>query len=135
MIEYRNRLDGVTPEHLRGFFVGWPAPPSPKKLLALLGNSVHRIVAMDTETGNIVGFIYAVGDGILAAYIPLVEVLPEYQHQGIGSELVRRILEELEEYYMVDLCCDEELIAFYMRFGMTPVAGMVRRNYSRQSGR
>jgi ribosomal protein S18 acetylase RimI-like enzyme len=135
MIEYRNSVDVLSQEQLHGFFVGWPNPPLPGTLLAILRNALHSTIAVDTDTGNVVGFIYAVGDGILSAYIPLLEVLPEYQHRGIGGELVQRLLEQLADYYMVDLCCDRELTAFYDRFGMTAVTGMVKRNYSRQSGR
>jgi len=134
MIEYSNLVETLTQKQFQGFFVGWSKPPTSEKLLELLVNSPHRIIALDAETGSVVGFVYAISDGVLSAYIPLIEVLPEYQHQGIGSELLRRILERLSNYYMVDLCCDEELAAFYRRFGMTQVAGMVRRNYSRQSG-
>jgi GNAT superfamily N-acetyltransferase len=68
-----------------------------------------------------------VGDGVLSAFVPLLEVLPAHQGQGIGTELVRRMLALLEDRYMVDLCCDDELVAFYERFGMIRVNGMVRR--------
>lgn len=134
MIEYRTSIDTVQPEQLHGFFVGWPNPPAPEKLLTILRNALHRIVAFDTSSNCVVGFVYAVGDGILSAYVPLLEVLPNYQHRGIGSELMRRILNDLQAYYMVDLCCNTELVEFYKQLGMIPVAGMVKRNYSRQSG-
>ena len=78
--------------------------------------------------------VNAVSDGVLAAYIPLLEVLPGYQDHGIGSELVRRMLETLSGLYMVDLLCDAELQPFYTRFGMRPATGMFVRNYSAQSG-
>ena len=48
-----------------------------------------------------VGFVTAISDGVLSAFIPLLEVLPEWQGPGIGTELVRRILAELEDFYMV----------------------------------
>ncbi len=88
------------------------------------------MLARDTKTKRIVGFVTAVGDGVLSAYLPLLEVLPEYQGRGIGTELVRHILQQLEGYYMVDLCCDEELVRFYERFGMLRLAGMALRNRS-----
>ena len=62
-----------------------------------------------------VGFITAISDGVLSAFIPLLEVLPA-PGPGIGSELVRRMLSELEDFYMVDLVCDPELEPFYRRF-------------------
>ncbi len=78
-------LEELTPAQLSGgFFDGWP----------------NVILAVDEESGNVIGFITAISDG----------VLPAYQGQGIGSELVRRMLEKL-------------------RLGMQPYTGMVYRNY------
>lgn len=134
MISYTASVTGITPEQLGGFFVGWPDPPSPEIHLRLLVNSHHVVLAVEEETGSVVGFITAVSDGVLAAYIPLLEVLPAYQGRGIGSELVRRLLEKLRGLYAIDLICDPELQPFYGRFGMKPYTGMVLRNYGRQSG-
>jgi GNAT superfamily N-acetyltransferase len=55
-------------------------------------------------------------------------VLPEYQGRGIGSELVRRLLERLGGLYMIDLCCDEDLVPFCERLGMVRAVGMAIRN-------
>jgi predicted N-acetyltransferase YhbS len=68
----------------------------------------------------VVGFITAISDGVLSAYIPLLEVLKPYQGQGIGGRLVQRMLDQLNGYYMIDLLCDPELESFYARFGMVP---------------
>jgi ribosomal protein S18 acetylase RimI-like enzyme len=119
---------------LQGFFVGWPNPPSPATHLRLLEGSQHVILARDETVGTVVGFITALSDGVLSAYIPHLEVLPPYQGQGIGSELVRQMLELLRQLYMVDLICDPELQPFYARLGLRPWTGMVVRNYDRQSG-
>jgi ribosomal protein S18 acetylase RimI-like enzyme len=72
---------------------------------------------------------------VLSAYIPFLEVLPEYQNQGIGKELVNRMLKELDEIYMVDLICDKDLQPFYEKVGMLKAAGMIVRNYEMQSGK
>lgn len=90
---------------------------------------------MDPSTNQVVGFITAISDGILSAYIPLLEVLPAYKNKGIGKELVQRMFDELREVYMIDLCCDEDLIPYYEKFGMMPATGMIKRNYAMQSGR
>ena len=111
-----------------GFFVDWPSAPSPERHLAVLRGSLHVVLARDADTGRVVGFVTAVGDGVLSAYLPLLEVLPEYQGRGIGMELVRRMLELLGSTYMVDLCCDEELVPFYERFGMRSSIAMGLRN-------
>lgn len=135
VITYTDSLDGITLDHLRGFFAGWPEAPAPETHLRLLRGSSHILLALDPAAGRVVGFITAVSDGVLAASIPLLEVLPEYQGQGIGSELVRRMLDTLRGLYMVDLVCDEGLKPFYERFGMMSYHAMIKRDYSRQSGR
>ena len=134
MICYVDSIESVTAENLCGFFVGWPNPPSPATHLEILRNSSLVVLAIDSETGDVVGFITAISDGVLSAYIPLLEVLPGYQKQGIGVELTRRMLEKLKGLYMVDLLCDEELQSFYAKLGMKRAQGMFLRNYECQGG-
>lgn len=131
---YKNSLEGITPEMLVGFFDGWPTPPSPETHLKLLKNSSKVVLAFDKETDRVVGFITAVSDGVLSAYIPFLEVLPEYKNRGIGKELVHRMMAELAEIYMIDLCCDDDLVPYYEKFGMIKANGMLFRNYEKQSG-
>jgi predicted N-acetyltransferase YhbS len=76
-----------------------------------------------------VGFITALSDGVNSSFIPLLEVLPEWQNCGIGSELLKRMLEKLENITNVDLTCDSDMQSFYERFKMTRSTGMVLRKY------
>ncbi|MCD8510521.1 MAG: GNAT family N-acetyltransferase [Bacillus sp. (in: Bacteria)] len=122
----------ITPSMLHGFFVGWPNPPSPEKHLVLLINSHKVVLAIDEN--KVVGFITAISDGVLAAYIPFLEVLPEYQNQGIGKELVKRMITELNGIYMIDLLCDKELQPYYEKVGLHKATGMLLRNYQSQGG-
>ncbi len=133
-IRYYNDVRGVNPDQLRGFFVGWPDPPSPATHLRLLLGSYRAVLAFDETTGQVVGFITAVSDGILSAYIPLLEVLPAYQGSGIGQTLVQMMLDQLRHLYMVDLTCDAGLKPYYERFGMTEGLAMLTRRYGCQSG-
>lgn len=135
MIEYLETTEDITSEMLTGFFEGWPNPPSPETHLEILQKSAFIVIALEIESNRVVGFINAISDGILAAYIPLLEVLPEFRKQGIGQELAKRMIDRLGNFYMVDLICDEKLKPFYERFEMQPVSGMVIRNFKRQSGK
>jgi ribosomal protein S18 acetylase RimI-like enzyme len=117
---------------LTGFFEGWPNPPSINVFKKLLNGSYKIVLAIDNN--KLVGFINAVSDGVLSAYIPLLEVLPEYRKQGTGKELVQRMQSELKHLYMVDLLCDKELIPFYESLGMTRATGTYIRNYDKQNG-
>lgn len=135
MIEYRNTLEEVNADNLKGFFVGWPNPPVEDKHYELLEKSAYIWIAIDSETGNVVGFINAVSDQVLSAYIPLLEVLPEYQRRGIGKQLVKNMIETLSDLYMVDLMCDENMMEFYDKFEMFRSQGMILRNYDMQNGR
>jgi GNAT superfamily N-acetyltransferase len=127
MIDYTESLVGIGPGHLRGFFVGWPHPPSPETHLRLLSGSDHVVLALDHESGQVIGFVTALTDGVLSGFIPLLEVLPAYQGQGIGQALMTRMLDRLSHLPNVDLLCDPDVMPFYERFGMRPVGGMMLR--------
>jgi predicted N-acetyltransferase YhbS len=127
MIDYTDSLVGIEPRHLEGFFVGWPHPPSPETHLRLLAGSDHIVLAINCETGQVVGFVTAITDGVLSGFIPLLEVLRTYQGQGIGLALMTRMLDGLRALPNVDLLCDPDVVPFYERFGMKPVRGMVLR--------
>ncbi|GGU23565.1 GNAT family N-acetyltransferase [Lentzea flava] len=126
MISYSTDVSALAEDDLGGFFVGWPAPPSRAQHLAVLRGSYRVVIARSDST--VVGFVNMISDGVLTAFIPWLEVLPEFQGQGVGTELVRRILAEAEQMYSVDLICDEELKPFYERLGMTAWTGMMLRN-------
>jgi ribosomal protein S18 acetylase RimI-like enzyme len=125
VIVYRDDAGGVGPAELEGFFVEWPQPPSPERHLEVLHGSDHVVLAVEEGSGRVVGFVTAVSDGVLSAFVPLLEVLPEYRGRGIGTELMRRLLGRLEGLYMVDLGCDEDLVPFYERLGLRRVGAAV----------
>lgn len=128
MVAYRADLDGLTADRLRGgFFEGWPNPPTPEGHLAHLRGCESIGLALDEATGDVVGFISVLGDGGTVAFISLLEVLPAWRGQGIGSELVRRVLARYRDHYAIDLVCDEDVVAFYERLGGLPGRAMLWR--------
>lgn len=121
---------GLTEADLVGFFAGWPRPPSPAARLAILA-AADEVVVARAASGGVVGFATAITDGRFAAYIPLVEVLPEHQGAGIGSRLVLALLDRLRAHYMIDLACDDDVVGFYERLGGRRGSAVVWRNYER----
>jgi GNAT superfamily N-acetyltransferase len=66
---------------------------------------------------------------VLSAFIPLLEVLPDYRGRGIAGRLMRDLLADLDDFYSVDIVCDDALIPFYEELTFERCAAMIRRNY------
>ena len=126
--------EGISAFQLEGFFEGWPNPPSTTTPLEILHRSFAVELAVTTDSEQVVGFINVLSDGLLSAYVPLLEVKGGYRGRGIGSQLVRRMLLRLGALYVIDIVCDPKLVPFYTSLGLRPGRAMCHRNYSAQSG-
>jgi ribosomal protein S18 acetylase RimI-like enzyme len=89
------------------------------------------VAALEGEM--VIGFVTAISDGVRAAFVTLLEVLPVHRGRGVGTELMRRLLDQLQQIDAVDLSCDPELQPFYMRLGMMPMTGMALRRRGPQT--
>lgn len=127
MIEYKTDMEGINPDALKGFFVGWRKPLPPEQHYLILKNSSYKVLAYDTEKSKIIGFINALSDEVNFAFIPMLEVLPEYQNRRVGSDLMEKMLDLLKHITCIDLTCDVEMQDFYERFGMLRSHGMIIR--------
>ncbi|WP_256840480.1 GNAT family N-acetyltransferase [Ornithinimicrobium faecis] len=119
--EYLTDNDRISPDMITGFFVGWPHPPTPEKLIETMAGSYRRVWAV--RDGKVVGYINAISDGVLNAFIPWLEVHPDHQGEGIGTELVQRMVALLDGMYAIDLCCDPELFPYYEKLGFITFGG------------
>jgi len=128
-IRYTDSVEGIDAGMLGGFFEAWKRPRTPEEHLAILKHSTRVVLASDDDTGQVVGFVNALSDGMQSAFVPLLEVLPEYRGLGIGTELMRRMLTRLTGVSAIDLTCDPSLQPFYARLGMAPSVGMILRKY------
>ena len=133
MIAYQSNLISINAAQLEVFFVGWPTPPSPTTHLRILEGSAYIVLALEGD--RVIGFVSAISDGVLSAYISLLEVLPNHQGRGVGRELVTRINLLLEGLYMIDVLCDDDVLAFYERLGFQAARGAMIRRYGHQSGK
>ena len=66
-----------------------------------------------------VGIIRAVGDGYSILFIQDILVHPDYQRRGIGTALMKALLDRYPHAYQIELVTDntEKTIAFYKSFG------------------
>ncbi|GAB1431589.1 hypothetical protein MASR2M29_02140 [Spirochaetota bacterium] len=133
MIEYIEALDGAENYTLKGFCVGWKKPLPTVQLRAVISNSTFKFLAVDANEKKVVGIITALSDQTNWAFLPYLEVLPEYQKQGIGKELMQRMLAHLSHINCIDLTCDPEMQPFYLKFGLLKSEGMVIRRYLSES--
>lgn len=133
-IVYSTEKADLTGLETTGFFEGWPNKPIYNVLRKSIENADYIVLAIDTEKRKLAGYITALSDDVLAAYIPFLEVEKGYQHKGIGHALVSKLLEQLSHLYMIDLVCDKEIAGFYKEAGFESWHAMIKRNYSNQCG-
>ena len=68
---------------------------------------------------KLLGIIRVVGDGYSIVHIQDILILPEYQRSGIGTALIKRILEMYKDVYQKSLLTDntEKTVQFYKSLG------------------
>ena len=81
--------------------------------------SFYHIAVYDEEF--LVGYIDCVSNGVTDGYIQDLMVHPNYQNNGIGTELMHRMIAYLKSksIYMISVVYDDSLLSFYKRFGFT----------------
>ncbi len=126
-IAYSAFLKDLRPEQVVGFHKDWALTVAPEKLISMWKGSEYVLLAMEED--RVIGYLAVIGDGQLFAFITSIEVLEDYRGQGIGTELLKRAFEHYQDRYALDLLCDESVVPFYEKLGMTRVVGMCRRNY------
>lgn len=71
------------------------------------------------KNNKLIGFIDVLSDGIADAYLQNLVVHPDYQKKGIGSELVKKAINFLQEKNIkcIQVTFNSELETFYKKFG------------------
>ncbi|WLV77117.1 GNAT family N-acetyltransferase [Lacticaseibacillus parahuelsenbergensis] len=98
--------------------VGWVMyTRDPVKLKRALAQSLKVLGAFDGD--RLVGLIRAVGDGETILFIQDLLVLPNYQRQGIGRQLVKALVDHYPEVRQRVLLTDDQpdTRAFYEKIG------------------
>lgn len=103
--------------------VGWTNYTDRADMLEkAFSNSLFVLGAYDGKT--LIGIIRVVGDDASIIFIQDLLVLPEYQGRGIGTRLIKAILERYAHVYQLQLMTDgtEKNIAFYKSCGLINMA-------------
>jgi ribosomal protein S18 acetylase RimI-like enzyme len=95
----------------------------------LLLNSTYVVSAWDGA--RLVGMARVVSDRVYISTLQQVGVHPDYQQQGLGSELVRRCMAQFAHTQFLLTYDDRSQIAFYARFGFTETANAMIRPRNR----
>ena len=82
-------------------------------------NSLCVLGAYDAD--RLVGIIRAVGDGQTIVFVQDIIVLPEYQRKGIGTKLLKAVMDKYSDVYQMELLTDntEKTKAFYRSVGFS----------------
>lgn len=82
-------------------------------------NSLCVLGAYDDD--RLIGIIRAVGDGRTIVFVQDIIVLPEYQRKGIGTKLLKAVMDKYHDVYQMELLTDntEKTKAFYRSVGFT----------------
>lgn len=105
--------------------VGWTNyTDNPEMLKKAYENSLLTLGAYDVD--KLVGVIRTVGDGYSIVFIQDILVFPEYQRKGVGTKLIREIMDRFSEVYQIELMTDNtpKTVSFYQSVGFVKVTDM-----------
>lgn len=87
----------------------------------------HSLLVLGAYDGDrLAGLLRAVGDGFSVVFVQDVLVYPEYQRQGIGTQLFRTLMERFPDVYQMELAADDspKAVAFYQSLGFVRYSDM-----------
>ena len=105
--------------------VGWTNyTDNPEMVKKAYENSLLTLCAYDSN--QLVGVIRTVGDGFSIVFVQDILVLPEYQRKGIGTQLLREVIERFSTAYQMMLMTDNtpKTISFYQSLGFVKADDM-----------
>ena len=113
---------GYNEEEILGLYtsVGWTNYTDKPEMLKNAYLNSLKIYGAYVD-GKLVGIIRVVGDGFSVLFIQDLLVHPDFQRNGIGTLLLKRMLKEYENVYQMHLITEdsEKAVSFYKSLGFT----------------
>ena len=109
------RSDEILPLYTQ---VGWTAYTENMPALER-GYKSSLLVLAAYENSELLGIVRAVGDGATVVWIQDLLVYPEKQRQGVGTALLRAVLDRFSDVRQIQLATDNtpKNVAFYRSLG------------------
>ena len=120
MIKYINKNPSVEEYNFLTESVDWGTRNS-MIVKEAIQNTLYSLCVYDDE--NIIGFGRIIGDKTIFLYIQDVMVMPEYQDQGIGTNIMNKLIEQVKKYKKINpdirtyLGASKGKESFYEKFG------------------
>ncbi len=86
------------------------------------------------DGSKLIGYIDSISNGVTDAYIQDLMIHPNYQGNGIGTELMNQMIAYMRQkhIYMISVIFEERLKTFYEKFGFyTMLSGQLETYTSR----
>ncbi len=112
--------------------VGWTAyTDAPDALRRGFEKSLLTLAAYEGKT--LVGLVRAVGDGETIVLVQDLLVFPQYQRRGVGTALMRAVMERFADVRQLQLVTDdtEKTLAFYRSLGLRELSDLGGRGFMR----
>ena len=103
--------------------VGWTAYT--KDMSALEQGYKHSLLVLSAyENEELLGIVRAVGDGHTIVFVQDILVFPEKQRQGVGTALLKAVLDRYPDVRQIELVTDNtpKAVAFYKSLGFSELS-------------
>ena len=105
--------------------VGWTAYKEDLKALEQgFKNSLLGLASFEND--ELLGIIRVVGDGFTVILVQDILVFPQYQRQGIGTALLKAVLDRYSHVRQIQLVTDNtpQTVAFYKSLGFSDFSAL-----------
>ena len=130
IIEYQTyREEEILPLYTS---VGWTAyTDAPDALRRGFEKSLLTLAAYEEKT--LAGLARTVGDGETVVLVQDLLIFPQYQRRGIGTALLRAVMERFADVRQLQLVTDdtEKTLAFYRSLGLRELSAFGCRGFMR----
>ena len=116
MLEWSDALETVDWNELSALYLAAPlGNKKPSDLETVFTNSMFRCFVYDS--GRLVAAGRALADGVDCSYLADIAVHPDYQSQGLGKEIVRRLCALSRNHRKIILYAAPGKDGFYLKLG------------------